>query len=294
MAKSPSHQFGQIIGDVLEASFESLLQNFANENDLYLDKKGIRKTRKGKKVSWIDLYGNRHDLDFVLERGGSNTQIGNPVAFIETAWRRYTKHSRNKAQEIQSAILPLVATHQNSAPFIGVILAGNFTNNALSQLKSRGFTVLHFPYETIIEAFSIAGINADFDEGTPDAEFAKKVKILNALSVENRTNIAIKLLELNSEIIREFIDRLKRAVTRQITLIRILPLHGAAFEWNTVEEGIEFIETYQNPEDLLPVVKYEISIVYNTGDRIDGQFADKQSALEFLQNYQPPILRPAP
>ena len=72
MAKSPSHQFGQIIGDVLEASIESLLQNFANENELYLDKKGIRKTRKGKKVSWIDLYGNRHDLDFVLERDWGN------------------------------------------------------------------------------------------------------------------------------------------------------------------------------------------------------------------------------
>lgn len=294
MAKSPSHQFGQIIGYVLERAIESLLQKFALENDLYLDKKGIKAVRKGKKVSWLDLYGNQHDLDFVLERDGSNNQVGTPVAFIETAWRRYTKHSRNKAQEIQSAILPLVATHQNSAPFIGVILAGNFTDNALNQLKSRGFTVLHFPYDTIIEAFTIARINADFDEQTPDAEFAKKVKIWNTLSVENITQIVNKLLELNAEIIREFIQGLKRAVTRQITLIRILPLHGTTFEWKTIAEGIEFIESYQNQEALPPVVKYEISIIYNTGDRIHGQFTDKQSALEFLHIYQPLILPPAP
>jgi hypothetical protein len=118
MAESPSHKFGQIIGDVLEVAIEPVLSLFAQENGLYLDKKGPRPARKGMKVSWTDLSGNVHDLDFVLEKNGSLTKIGTPVAFIESAWRRYTKHSRNKAQEIQGAILPLAATYQNSAPFI--------------------------------------------------------------------------------------------------------------------------------------------------------------------------------
>ena len=86
MAKSPSHQFAQIIGDVLEISIESLLENFVREHNLYLDKKGSRLARKGKKVSWIDLYRNQHDLDFVLENGGSDTQIGTPnaIQFLRT------------------------------------------------------------------------------------------------------------------------------------------------------------------------------------------------------------------
>lgn len=50
MAKSPSYQFGQIIGDVLEISIESLLENFVREHNLYLDKKGSRLARKGKKL----------------------------------------------------------------------------------------------------------------------------------------------------------------------------------------------------------------------------------------------------
>ena len=111
-------------------------------------------------MTWQDGYGNKHDLDYVLERNGSPNVIGQPVAFIETAWRRYTKHSRNKAQEIQGAILPLVAAHQNSAPFVGAILAGVFTNGALQQLQSLNFSVLYFPYAGVVKAFRRIGIDA--------------------------------------------------------------------------------------------------------------------------------------
>lgn len=68
MAVSPSHKFGQIIGDVLEAAIEPFLRQFAQEHSLYLDRKGPRAARRGIKVAWVDLYGNSHDLDFVLEK----------------------------------------------------------------------------------------------------------------------------------------------------------------------------------------------------------------------------------
>ncbi len=131
MAESHSHKFGQIIGDLLEIAIRPHLEKFAKKNKLFLDKKGDRKARRGKKVTWTDKHGNKHDLDFVFERGGTTDKIGVPVAFIESAWRRYTKHSRNKAQEIQSAIIPLIEKYGNSSPFIGVVLAGVFTNGAL-------------------------------------------------------------------------------------------------------------------------------------------------------------------
>lgn len=168
MAESPTHKFGQIIGDLLEEAIEPHLRKFADDHGLYLDKKGSRPARKGKKVTWIDAFGNAHDLDFVLERGGSAGKIGIPVAFIETAWRRYTKHSRNKAQEIQGAIQPLVIANQDAAPFIGVVLAGDFTEGSLNQLTSLGFKVLYFPYEDVVEAFARVGIDANFDEDTTD------------------------------------------------------------------------------------------------------------------------------
>src|SRR4030042_370278 len=122
MAESLAHTFGQIIGNVLEEAIEPALQEFADRHGLYLDKRGSRKAREGRRVTWTDLYGNAHDLDFVLERGGTDDVVGIPVAFIETAWRRYTKHSRNKAQEIQGAIQVLALTHKYCCPFVGVIL----------------------------------------------------------------------------------------------------------------------------------------------------------------------------
>ena len=165
MATSPSHRWGQIIGqEFLEVAMHALLSETARKHQLFLDQKGQRTARSGKKIAWVDMFGNTHDLDFVLEKHGSDTQIGTPVAFIESAWRRYTKHSRNKAQEIQGAILPLVQTHGNHAPFIGVILAGDFTDGAKAQLRSHRFRVLHFSYESLVAAFKAGKIDASFDE----------------------------------------------------------------------------------------------------------------------------------
>lgn len=292
MAELPAHKFGQIIGEVIESAIEPLLERFAQAHGLFLDKKGYRPARSGRKVSWVDLHGNRHDLDFVLERGGSPDKIGTPVAFVETAWRRYTKHSRNKAQEIQGAILPLVATHQNAAPFIGVILAGVFTEGSLTQLRSLGFTVLFFSHESVVRAFRCVGIDAHFDEDTAGSEFARKVRAWEALSTRERERVAQALVRINSKEIQSFMAALERVVSREVAVVRILPLHGKASEWDTVDKAITFIERYNESGNSRPVVKYEIQIRYTNGDRIEGQFADKQAAIRFLKSYQTPRLRP--
>jgi hypothetical protein len=223
MATSPSHKWGQIIGqEFLEVALEPLISAVAAKHGLYPDRKGPRAARTGRKISWVDLYGNTHDLDFVLERNGSATQIGAPVAFIESAWRRYTKHSRNKAQEIQGAILPLVTTHQHHAPFIGVILAGDFTGGSLTQLTSLGFRVLYFPYDAIMAASASAGIDARFDEDTPDAECLKKVRAWDTLSQAGRNKIAQQLLKSQKAQVNEFMRSLELAVTRTIKAVVIL------------------------------------------------------------------------
>src|SRR5580704_1075007 len=113
MAQSPSHTFGQKIGELLEDLLHPLLLQVAEKHGLYLDYQHARAARANrKKVAWRDNKGNSHDLDFVLEAGGSESEVGTPRAFIECAWRSYTKHSRNKAQELQGAIIPLAETFQ--------------------------------------------------------------------------------------------------------------------------------------------------------------------------------------
>lgn len=293
MAESHSHKFGQIIGDMIEASIEPMFFGFAESHNLYLDKKGPRYARSGKKVTWVDKLGNNHDLDYVLEKDGSETKIGTPVAFIEIAWRRYTKHSRNKAQEIQGAILPLVLTHQKVAPFYGAILAGVFTSGALTQLVSQGFTTLYFPYETVVAAFENVGIDARFDEHTLEADLSKKVDEWNKLYDGKRKLVHEKLVELNSKEIKIFMEKLDKTVKRQIKLVLLIPLHGKLFECPSIEKAVDFIENYNESNDSNPVLRYEVEIRYNNGDKITGIFADKDTTIDFLRSYEPIMSQPA-
>ncbi|MBA2470482.1 MAG: hypothetical protein H0V37_13840 [Chloroflexia bacterium] len=154
MAKSNAHRWGQIIGDVFEAATLEILQSVAEEHRLFLDSKGIRKARRGKLVQWQDVFGNFHDLDYVLERGGTEESIGIPVAFVETAWRKYTKHSKAKAQEIEAALSPLGVTYQDVQPFLGCVLSGEFTQPSLAQLRSKGIRVIHWDSDDVFAAFS--------------------------------------------------------------------------------------------------------------------------------------------
>ena len=180
MAYSPSHKFGQYIGKLLEdivlyKILKYRLQYFAEDKKYYLDWQRDRPARKGKKVTWEDKYGNKHDLDFVLEIDGTDHEKGRPIAFIEAAWRRYTKHSKNKAQEIQGALLPIVERHYLSAPFYGVVLAGEFTQSAINQLKNNGFSVLYIPYKNIVSAFKDIDFDIAFDEKTADSMFSNAI-----------------------------------------------------------------------------------------------------------------------
>ncbi len=242
MAESLSHKFGQIIGELLELAIEPHLEKFAKKNNLYLDKKGKRSARPGRKVSWTDNRGNKHKLDFVLERGGTENRIGVPVAFIEAAWRRYTKHSKNKAQEIQSAIIPLTVRYSNSSPFIGVVLAGEFTIGSLNQLKSLDFGVLYFPYDSVVKLFEKFGVNAASDERTPEIEFRHKLDDWNQLI--NKEGVAKELMRLNRKNVKEFFVSLSKSVSRFIEQVVILPLHGQKYSVENIAEAIEFIGEY--------------------------------------------------
>lgn len=284
MAISHSHKFGQIIGDLLELAITPHLENFVKDKNLFLDKKGVRTARKGKKVTWIDNHGNKHDLDFVIERNGSDVKIGQPVAFIESAWRRYTKHSRNKAQEIQSAIIPLRDKYSGNSPFIGVVLAGVFTNGALKQLESLGFNVLYFTYDSVIKSFAKYGIDASFDEKTTEDSFAEKISAWEK-SV-HKHDIAKFLFEINKENVNSFFSSLELSISRKIEQVLILPLHGQQQNISTIVDAISFLTDYEEKNSCPhPIDHYEIVIRYSTGDNINANFKVKNDAILFLRNY---------
>lgn len=286
MAKSPSHKFGQIIGDLLESVMEVYLVPIAKQYDLYLDKKEPRKARNNKKeVIWTDIKGNNHKLDFVFERNGTQTQVGDPVAFIEIAWRRYKKHSKNKAQEIQGAITPLVEKYSQFSPFYGCTIAGEFTKPSIDQLISHGFKVVYFPYETILNAFNEVGVDARWEEDTPTEELQKKVEKYEALNQKEIAKIVDHLLESNKEELENFSKQLCDSIIRKVEKVRVYSLHGVLKEVNSIEEAIQYVTKYDEQSSQVPILKYEIKIVYNNGDQIEAEFKDRSLAIKFLRDY---------
>ena len=77
MAESLTHRWGQIIGDSFEMFVREILGEVAQRHRLYFDFKRPRGTRGGQgKVTWQDGFGNKHDLDYVFEHGGTENALG--------------------------------------------------------------------------------------------------------------------------------------------------------------------------------------------------------------------------
>jgi len=284
VALSPAHKFGQIIGNLLEAAMQPVLQDFCERRNLYLDAKGLRAgVRKGSKVTWQDKYGNNHDLDFVIEKNGSQHTRGTPVAFIEVAWRRYTKHSRNKAQEIQSAILPIAEEYQWDKPFVGAVLAGFFTEKSIEQLRSFGFSVLYFQYESMILAFKRAGIDIRFDESTNDSDFLSCIRKVQAMDEAQHANLMGHLLKINRDGIDFFMNELARSLDRSVERLVIIPLHGAEHMFATCKDALDFINNFDQSAHHTDFRKYEVMVRLSNGDSLDASFKDKTGVEKFLK-----------
>ncbi len=284
MATSPSHTLGEFIGSFFEDLMKKPISEFATTENLYFDSAGVRKARHGKKVTWTDVHGSRHDLDFVIEQGGTDAVIGNPVAFIELAWRRYTKHSKNKVQEIEGAVNPICEKYSLLKPFKGAILSGQFTDSSINQLKRDDFHVLYIPFEKLVHAFKKHGLDIDFDEKTSEAELKKKYMAVSKASNRKKLDAVRKeILSVCGAEISQFINELSAYYHRKIRTIAVLPLHGTKTEMPDVDAAIGFISGYTAMPGTASLEYIEIFVTYNDGSFIQCQFKDKGQAIAFLE-----------
>lgn len=284
MAVSESHTWGQIIGNLFQDCVREMLAGVATEFGLYLDYEHERVARNGnKRVGWKDKYGNTHFLDYVLERGGSEEQVGSPAAFIEAAWRNYTKHSKAKAQEIEGAVIPLCDTYSYMHPFRGAILSGDFTDSSLQQLRSREFKLVYVPTDDVVAAFKQFGIDAAFGEDTPEEELNNKIGAFRTLTDEQRESIKREIVASHKAEFDSFIADLRKTLSRQIEAVIVTAFHGRPAELTTVADAVAFISGY--PEDRAgdaPVSKYHILVRYSNGDRVEAEYSNKTLAVTFL------------
>lgn len=286
MAISDSHRLGQLIGIMLEKAVKPQLQSIL-ETHHFLDSVSTSRAARGKKkkVSWKDSQGNKHDLDFVIEQNGTNLEIGNPKAFIECAWRRYTKHSKNKAQEIQGAVIPLAETYANQKPFLGAILAGDFTAPSLQQLKSHGFQVLYITYQEIVQAYSSAvALDISYDEDTSHEDLKVKADAVEHLTAQQLDEVIQKLTIIIQPKLEHFLRSLKISLTRTIDKIIIQPLYGTTTIFADILSAQQYISSLDLntiPTDIA-FDRIFIFVEYSNGENFRAEFFDVNTALDFL------------
>lgn len=288
MAEAPGHLLGQLIGDVLERATKPVLQALASKHDLYLDSKGVRPgVRGGRLVSLTDADGNKHDLDFVIERGGTSEISGQYAAFVECAWRRFTKHSKAKAQEIQGAVLPLVAKWSNVGPIPAAVVAGRWTRPSIKQLESCGFVILQLDFDLTVEVFNQFGVNIKGPEDVqsdkiPDSFWAEQVHALRNLSDPDFENLATGLRATNEEDFASFAGDLEARIIRTVAAVRFHPVHGRSYEFGSIDDAIRAMHSY-DVTSAHPLIRFEFEVEYTNGDTIRGAYSSTEAAEEFLR-----------
>jgi len=245
---SGGHKLGQIIGDWFEEYFAmNILQEIADDLDLYLDSRFIKRDCRGEKIIWKDLDGNGVDYDFVLELNGDNEKFGTPLAFFETFWRRGARHSKDKARDDSGKLLPMRATYPTSR-ILGIISAGDFTKPAQELVKSRSIDLFYIPKQKIINAWKKHNVIIDY----PDTlnENNKQKLVLQVIKKVNEVHIlADTACELEKIIGKSVIDNYQSRIKSMISAPPIS--YGIANNFREeVKEFEDFSEVTSHLENL--------------------------------------------
>jgi hypothetical protein len=110
------------------------------------------------------------------------------------------------------------------------------------------------------------------------------VNQVEMLTQAQRQTLKTDLIQQNQQLFDTFMSNLRKVLGRQLTKIIVIALHGKAVEFNTIDDAISHVETYDqaSPEDGA-FRKYEIVARYSNDDAIDASFDSKEETVRFLR-----------
>lgn len=282
---SAGHKLGQLIGDWFEQHFVlPLLMKVGHELNLFVDCRFTPRPARGDRILWQDADKNSVDYDFVLELQGTTEEIGIPVAFIESFWRRGARHSKDKARDDTGKLLPMRAVYP-TARFLGIVAAGDFTAPARELVRSRDIDLFYVTKDKIVSAFAHHGLTIDYHDQSGERQ---KQQIARAFernfSDETRLAVAQTLVELLSRAaVDSYVDRVRArlsALPQEIRFIQQMQSTPAVF--HSPAEADVFL---QNPTfgKQGEISSYLYQVLYSDGTEFEQQAADL-AELRLLQN----------
>jgi hypothetical protein len=197
MGSAPAKKLGQMIGSVLQDAYYKHFEDFARANNLYLDSDGQERpgVRDGSELTWLDGSDVKRKVTYALETGGSKSKQGEPFAFVRANWRRDKKHSTQVAEAIV-ALLALGRRFKRNPPHNIAILAGEYSDSALLDLRANGFrAVVVVPSHVVIAAFADWNIDISGGDLRDDPFWNRQVEKIYGLSDAKRRSLVTRLYD---------------------------------------------------------------------------------------------------
>lgn len=268
---SAGHRLGQLIGDWFEAFFVlPLMTKVSKELNLFVDNRFVERPIRGNKIIWQDVDGNQVDYDVVLELNGSPSQLGIPVAFIETFWRRGSRHSKDKARDDSGKLMPMRMTYP-TARFLGIVSAGDFTRPARELVRSREINLFYVPKQKIIKAFEEHQLIMDYPDRADEQQKQQIAAQFEAnFSTEKKEAVANSLIELiGKATVESYIAGVRSQISALPQEIRfILRQDSTPVVFNSIDEATEFVKSPQFSLETQKV-SYLYQITYSDGSEFE-------------------------
>ena len=268
---SAGHRLGQLIGDWFEEFFVlPLMTKVSKELNLFVDNRFVERPIRGDKIIWQDVDGNQVDYDFVLELNGTPSQLGLPVAFIETFWRRGSRHSKDKARDDSGKLMPMRMTYP-TARFLGIVSGGDFTRPARELVRSREIHLFYVPKQKIIKAFEEHQLIMDYPDKADEEQKQQMASEFEAnFSTEKKKAVANSLIELiGKATVESYIAGVRSQLSALPQEIRfILRQDSAPVVFDSIDEATEFLIS---PDfAMVPQrVSYVYQITYSDGSEFE-------------------------
>lgn len=241
---SAGHKLGQLVGDWFEQYFVlPLLEKVASNLHLYLDHRFRKRPARGNKILWTDEDGNRVDYDFVLELDGRDEALGIPVAFLETFWRRGSRHSKDKARDDSGKLLPMRGVHP-TARFLGIVAGGDFTQPARQLVLRNEIDLFYVPKAKIVAAFGNVGLQMDYpDRSAEEYKQELAASFSEGLTKEACGRAAKHLRQLVGEsALDAYVDRVRAALGALPQELRFIAQKNSAPQvFETISEASAFL-----------------------------------------------------
>ena len=268
---SAGHQLGQLVGDWYEEYIaQPIIEGVAARLGLYCDSRFKSRSCRGAKIIWADSETNEVNYDFVLELAGTEDRRGLPIAFFETAWRRGSRHSKDKARDDSGKLIGMRDAYP-TARHLGMVVAGEFTQPAQELVRSRGIDLFFISKDRILGAWLENGIQIDYPDNAPEiqkqkiaAEAVRKTKSDPDLFNEIAKSVFEKIGPAEREAFESRVAG-KIGATPQTYFVRVINTQVHQFvDHAEVDSFLRKSEPSSN--DLVENRSYGYEVVFGDGD----------------------------